>query len=170
MKVLSANCFEKGSVVDIELETKDLGPVTGIELENKLAGIWHPQQIIVKRGLREVANFDPKGLSLNCPVRCKMTLTKTDSDNPNDENPTDDSALSALLNDYSGGALSPSERNQLISLSCEDIVKGNENFGPNFPNNKPNFELILAKCPYYCHSSEALVDNIFLYYLKNTNN
>lgn len=56
-------------------------------------------------------------------------------------------------NDYSGGGLTAFEKSKLITLGCDDIIKGNDNFGPSYSNNVPNFELIIAKCPAGCYKS-----------------
>ena len=56
-------------------------------------------------------------------------------------------------NDYSGGGLTAFEKAKMIGLGCDDIIKGNDNFGPSFSNNVPNFEMIIAICPAGCYKS-----------------
>lgn len=45
------------------------------------------------------------------------------------------------------------EKAKMIGLGCDDIIKGNDNFGPSFSNNVPNFEMIIARCPAGCYKS-----------------
>jgi hypothetical protein len=39
----------------------------------------------------------------------------------------------------------------MVDLGCDDMINGNEDFGPSFSNNVPNFEMVIAKCPPGCY-------------------
>lgn len=60
-----------------------------------------------------------------------------------------------LENGYQGNGLSGEEFKNLIELKCEDKLKDNEHFGPQFSNNNVNFEPYIAICPHDCWKQGA---------------
>lgn len=135
--------------------------------------MWIPEQIIVKRNEKEISVFNSKGQYLKCPLICSLTLTNpkpgdlyaslksSKEDDSNDAETALNSANNeehSLFNDYSGGALTAIEKQGIINLSCDSIVKNNEDFGPKYANRKGNFMMIMAICPPGCHKTgESLV-------------
>ena len=63
----------------------------------------------------------------------------------------DEADVAKLANDYSGAGLTSFEKTKMVDLGCDDMIKGNENFGPSYSNDIPNFEMIIGKCPPGCY-------------------
>lgn len=56
----------------------------------------------------------------------------------------------AVIEDFHGNSLNPVEVSEMLRLSCDEIVEGNEKFGPAFAG-KPNYDYFIALCPTNCH-------------------
>lgn len=123
--------------------------------------MWIPEQLIVKRSEKEIAIFNPKGQYIKCPLRCSLTITNPKPgdvyagskglSNNDDIIGESDEQDNNFFNDYLGGALTSVEKDSLLRLSCDSLVKNNEDFGPRYANRKGNFMAILALCPSGCH-------------------
>ena len=61
-----------------------------------------------------------------------------------------ESSNEELDNNYKGGALSPSESDKIIELTCEAKLKGNADFGPKFFDLHVNFQNYIVICPKDC--------------------
>lgn len=126
--------------------------------------MWIPKQIIVKRNEKEMSIFNPKGQSIKCPLRCSMTMINPkpgdlyakSSQSQEDEKGDSDNIINehdSLFNDYLGAALTSIEKEELVKLTCDSLVKNNGDFGPNYGNRKANFMSVLAICPPGCFKS-----------------
>ena len=124
--------------------------------------MWIPEQVIVKRSDKEMAIFNPKGQYIKCPLRCSLTLMNSKPGDlyANLKSPIDDQSGDSNVredldanfsNDYLGGALTNTEKEGLIKLSCDTQIKNNEDFGPRYSNRRGNFEVRLALCPPGCY-------------------
>jgi len=47
------------------------------------------------------------------------------------------------------------EKSGLVTLTCDEVVKDNPKFGPNFVGNSPNYKLVIAKCPSGCYKPSS---------------
>lgn len=179
-KILSEHGFKRGDTEEITIQTQDVGTIYGIVLSLYKSDNWTPEEIIVKRAGREVSKFLAKGQSIKCPLQCSISLMnpKPGEDQENKEkenekeeskaaeeggsddaggsggNPTgetkDASSNEELDNNYKGGALSPSESDKIIELTCETSLKGNADFGPKFFDYHVNFQSFIVICPKDC--------------------
>lgn len=50
---------------------------------------------------------------------------------------------------YNGCSLTSAEKSSIIELTCDSVVKGNKDFGPEVVG-IPNYELFIGKCPAGC--------------------
>jgi len=39
----------------------------------------------------------------------------------------------------------------MVSLTCDEVVKDNPKFGPNFVGQFPNYKMVIASCPAGCY-------------------
>lgn len=172
MKVLTETGYERGDTHVLEIQTRDVSLLYGVVLSMTKSDMWIPEQIIVKRNGKEISVFNPKGQYLKCPLVCSLTLTntkpgdlyaslKSSKEDEQSETTTLNGSTNeenSLFNDYLGGALTATEKQGIINLSCDTIIKNNEDFGPKYANGKGNFLMILAICPPGCYKTgESLV-------------
>ena len=152
--------FQKGSLDQFEIQTKDVGFVYGIAIYIEKNEMWIPEKITVKRGGREESIFDPNGQIINCPLKCSLILMNKKPDDAGNGafgggiigGFSNGAPMNNMLmnNDFMGAGLSPEEIKKLVTLTCEDVVKGNAKIGPKFANNQANFDWIIGRCPSNC--------------------
>jgi hypothetical protein len=53
--------------------------------------------------------------------------------------------------------LNPYEKSTIMKITCETVVHGNRDFGPEFSNEIPNTETYLVECPPNCHEGSDKV-------------
>ena len=146
----------------IQIQTRDVGLIYGIIISMTKSEMWIPEQITVQRTDKETSLFNPKGQYIKCPLRCSLTLTnpkpgdlyaslKSPGDNMLSDSNSEEDNDNNFFNDYLGGALTNTEKQSMIQLTCDTFVKNNDNFGPRYANRRGNFEAILALCPPGCH-------------------
>lgn len=148
--------YERGELRSSIIQTLDVGLIYGIILSMTKSEMWIPEQVTVKRLEKETTVFNPKGQYIKCPLRCSFTINnpkpgdlyaiKSESGDSNQPENDDNN----LFNDYLGGALTNAEKEGIIKLTCDSMVKNNDDFGPRYANRRGNFEAILALCPTGC--------------------
>ena len=137
-KLLSDKGFAKGTLNQVPVDTADVGLVYGIILSIKGYDSFKPEEIIVKKpGLGSAAEERifkiPADFILESPEKPKtLKLPKPESFSQD--------IKKNLAN----------ELTNLIQLSCNDKLKDNDNFGPNYVTNHVNYAVFYAKCPSNC--------------------
>ena len=147
-KLLSNKGFLIGTQVQKTIKTIDVGIIEQIALRVNGNDNWIPEEIII----RKTADTDSEGKTTkkeqifkNYKGEPVIGLTPLKLMIEGKENEEEASNLHDTI-------LDQNDQNNLIKLSCNDILKGNENFGPVYSNNNNfvNYENFLAECPSDC--------------------
>jgi len=103
------------------------------------------------------------GKQIACPNDCAVTFmnltpeekllgtrnSPTKIINPKNGKPSNVGVPHGITGDFHGLTLNSQELNQMIELSCDEVVFENPKFGPTF-SGKPNYDFFIAKCPKDC--------------------
>lgn len=161
--MLSDVGFKKDSAETIVHRGKDIGDVYGIILTETVRDPWTCLDIKVSyKGKFEKWNCNGKKIA--CPNECsvtfdnKDTLTRQKGDrnaptlimDPKKGKFDNVGVPHAVIEDFHGNSLNNIEKDEMLKLSCGEVVEGNPKFGPMF-SGKPNFDYYIALCPKNCH-------------------
>jgi hypothetical protein len=149
-KLLVDKGFPTGSLVQSSVETMDVGNIYGITLYLNGDDLWRPEEIIVKKTnsngstqekifkntQNAVLKTDEKSLTLKLPK-------------PDSYSSYDDEGPSSSVNSFAS-LLDNKDLERVIKLSCLDVLKENENFGPTYVTSNVNYMNFLADCPADC--------------------
>ena len=150
-KLLSNKGFLIGSKVQKVIKTIDVGLIEHIFLKVNGNDNWIPDEIVIRKGNDNKESVKKEQIFKNYKHIAVLGQTQLRLSLHEDDN--EDSIQNTILN--------ANEINNIIKLSCNDVLKGNENFGPSYnnANNYVNYENFIAECPSGCieHQSSQYV-------------
>ncbi len=144
-KLLADKGFKTGSLVQTTLATLDIGSPYGITLYLNGNDLWRPDEIIVKKlnsnGESIEKNFKNTNNSVLISMDKSLTFRLPRNDDINETTPNLNS--SALLD--------TKDQDKVIKLSCTEVLKDNESFGPTYMTSNVNYMMFYAECPADCN-------------------
>jgi hypothetical protein len=144
-KLLADKGFQTGSLVQVSLQTLDVGNPHGITFYLNGNDLWRPEEIIIKKinstGESEEKNFKNVDNRILSSMDKSLTLKLPKLG----DNDSDDSS-----NSNSSSLLDTRDLEKVIKLSCTDVLKDNENFGPTYVTDNVNYMMFFAECPSDC--------------------
>jgi hypothetical protein len=147
-KLLSDQGFGKGTLNQVTIDSADVGLIYGITLNIKGFDSWKPEEIIVKKAgvgsdpEEKIFKIPAESIleSPDKPLTLKLPKPETYS---NESNKADENEFN---------------KEKIIELSCNDRVKDNDKFGPNYVTTLVNYAVYYARCPSNCmHFQERSV-------------
>ncbi len=144
-KLLADKGFKTASLVQLSLATLDIGSPYGISLYLNGNDLWRPDEIIVKKINSSGESIEKNFKNLDNRVLISMDKSLTFKlpriEDVNETSPTINS--SALLD--------TKDQDKVIKLSCTDVLKDNESFGPTYMTSNVNYMMFFAECPANCN-------------------
>jgi hypothetical protein len=141
-KLLADKGFPIGSLVQVSVQTLDIGNPEGISLFLNGNDLWRPEEIIIKK-----INSNGDSLEKNFKNTSNRVVTSMDK-SLTLKLRTEDSEDNSNKN--SSSLLDTTELEKVIKLSCTDVLKENENFGPTYVGSNVNYMMFFAECPSDC--------------------
>jgi hypothetical protein len=142
-KLLADKGFATGSLMQVSMQTLDVGVPYGISLYLNGNDLWRPDEIIVKKinsnGESQEKNFKNSDNRVLTSMDKSLTLKLPKSEDSDESSNSNSSSL-----------LDTKDQEKIIKLSCTDILKDNENFGPTYMTDNVNYMMFFAECPSDC--------------------
>lgn len=142
-KLLADKGFTLGSLVQLNVQTIDVGNPYGVSLYLDGNDLWRPEEIIVKKitpnGDAMEKNFKNTANRVLQSMDKSLTLKVQGTDESEDDENKNSTAM-----------LDTEDLSKVIKLSCTDVLKDNENFGPTYITSNVNYMMFFAVCPPDC--------------------
>lgn len=146
-KLLSDKGFETGTTETLVIRTMNVGNLYAVSITIIGFNEFLPEEIIVKYDSQngrqermfkntenEIIDSSDKTLMLKLPK-------------PNSK---DNESEYEKANKNFNSVLSSKDKLKVIKISCVDVLKDNQNFGPKYVTNVVNYSMFLVECPSNC--------------------
>lgn len=146
-KLLSDKGLESGSIETVSVETMSVGNLYAVSLSIIGYDEFLPDEIIVKyaniNGKQErVFRNKENEILENSEKSLMLKLPKPNSDENEEEIEEANKNFNSIL--------SSKDKLKVANISCVDVLKDNQYFGPRYVTNYVNYSMYLVKCPSNC--------------------